>query len=209
MQPQSTGSVSEDRAASRAQRAAGPPSEGRRVTPQPRLLEFRLPAVPQAWVPLPVAWLRARSSNGCVAGLRKHEGEPPGLGRLRSSLRRTPASKGCSRGKPDRATEDRRSGPCSSPAPTSREISHRPSVPFPPSLPPLGSVRSSRYGCAAEAPVAAASAVADARPSAALPLAVGTACGDCSGDVGPALLLPGGGRGGRSGGSGVAAAALG
>lgn len=45
--------------------------------------------------------------------------------------------------------------------------------------------------------MAATPAAADARPSAALPLAVGAACGDGSGAVGSALFLPGGGRGGR------------
>lgn len=204
MQPQSTGNVSEDRAASRARRAARPPSEGRRVTPQPRLLEFRLPAVPQAWVPLPVAvaagavllWLR-----GWAEEARKRTAWP------RSSLRRALASNGRSPGK---ARPGLPRTACSLPAPALRRLLARfHTAPPLPSLPPLGSVRSSRYGCAAEAPVAAASAIADARPSAALPLAVGTACGDGSGDVGPALLLPGGGRGGRSGGGGVAAAALG
>lgn len=69
-----------------------------------------------------------------------------------------------------------------------------------PSRPPaatLGSRRGSRYGRAPQAPVAAASAVAASRPSAALPVPVGAACGHGSRAVGPALLLPRGGRGGR------------
>lgn len=45
--------------------------------------------------------------------------------------------------------------------------------------------------------MAAASAVADSRPSATLLVTVGAACRDGSGAVGPALLLPRGRRGGR------------
>ena len=56
--------------------------------------------------------------------------------------------------------------------------------------------------------MAAASAAASVLASSSRPWAVGAACGDSPGPSGPALLLPGGGRGGCGGGGLEAAAAL-
>lgn len=125
-----------DPARSRTQRAAGPLSEGRRVTPQPRLLEFRRPAVHGCWAPLLVAVATGTVLYYCVAELGKHDGEQPGLGRPSSSLQRAPVSKGCSRVSRVPATVDSSSAPSASAAPTSREISDRLSRPHSPRLGP-------------------------------------------------------------------------
>jgi hypothetical protein len=176
--------------------------------PAARLLEFRLPAVPQGW--------------GSLAHSRGYGRRPlPRRGWAEEAGRRTAWTwEALELLSPVRCIPRRLSGkhrPGYGGPRVRSELQHRAdfSRDFGPPLPPpsvpsarLGPARSSRYGCAAEVPVAAASAVAGARPSAALPLTVGAACGDGSRDVGPALLLPGGGRGGRRGG-GVAAATLG
>lgn len=190
--PQVTPRVSEDE----ARRGAGRLWEGRRVAPQPGLPEFRPPAVPRGWVPLPgAAGCGAASYDDCVA--EQKIPASPGLHsspeRLRAGLGRRRRSLGGSTGSPR--------------GDFSRGFSTAP--PVPPHPPPPRSGPGSRYGCAPEAPVAAASAVADSRPSAALPVTVGAACRDGSGAVGPALLLPRGRRRGGRGWGGLAAAALG
>lgn len=97
--PQVTPRVSEDE----ARRGAGRLWEGRRVAPQPGLPEFRPPAVPRGWVPLPgAAGCGAASYDDCVA--EQKIPASPGLHsspeRLRAGLGRRRRSLGGSTGSP-------------------------------------------------------------------------------------------------------------
>lgn len=81
--------------------------------------------------------------------------------------------------------------------------------PTPSPAPPGSRVGCARYGCAEEAPLAAASAPAHSLPAPPAPRAVGAPSGHSRGPSRPALLRPRGGGGSGGWGSAEAAAALG